>query len=91
MTCRVRDSRQITFEFLNRICLLRGWGGVKANLLRIGKLQTEIFVYGKCFHEILYHQTNINPTKIKEIITRYTYSIPSIGIVNLANFKIPVT
>ena len=36
----VRDGQEITVEFINRIYLLKGWG-VKANLLRIGKLQTE--------------------------------------------------
>ena len=41
----VRDGQEITVEFINRIYLLKGWG-VKANLLRIGKLQTEKFFIG---------------------------------------------
>ena len=49
-----RDYRHITFKFLNRICLPRGWG-VKTNLLRIGKLETENFYsLNKFFHKILY-------------------------------------
>ena len=45
------DHQQITFEFLNRICLLSKGVGVKANLLRKG--EAEIFnllnIFLKCF------------------------------------------
>ena len=73
-----KDCRQITFEFLNRIRLLRGWE-VKANLLRIGKLQTVIFHWlNKYFHEILYQPIKlgiINPTKIMELKIKSKYTV----------------
>ena len=51
-TC-FRDRRQITLEFLDGLCMPKGVG-VKANLLRKGKLLTKN----------LYHQTTKNPTKV---------------------------
>ena len=47
----LRDLPNATFEFPNRICLLRGWRGggggvwlVKANMLRIAKLGQKSFI-----------------------------------------------
>ena len=64
-----RDRQQITFEFLNRICLLKGWG-VKANLSRIDETWTKIF-YRVCdsFQRTLGHETTKNATKTKEVKT----------------------
>ena len=51
--CSFWDHQQITFEFLNKICLLIKEVRVKEYLLRKGKLQTKIFyqlnIFTKCF------------------------------------------
>ena len=53
---------QTTFEFLNRICL------VKAILLGIGKPGTKIFdQLGKYFHKILYHRTTVSGDNTEKI------------------------
>ena len=60
----------------------REGGGGSRRMLRISKLQVEIFLLAKHFRKILYHQTIINTTEKKE---------PSISIANLAYFKFMVT
>ena len=77
----IRDHRQITFEFLNRICLLRG-EGIKANLSRISEPRTKIFyrpvIFTKCFILLLLRSESCT---VLLILTRSV-----IGIANLPKF-----
>ena len=64
----ISGRRQISFRFVNRVSLLGGGdGGVKANLLRKGKLWIKFFLSAKYFHKILSYQNTASPTKIKEL------------------------
>ena len=49
---------------------------MKPNLLRMAKIKTKIFymtVWAKDVHQILYHQTTMYRTKIKEVKTVSVY------------------
>ena len=55
---------KMTFEFLNKICLLKGWGSLGKSA-KNRQILDENLLLAKFFYIILYHQTTINPTKIK--------------------------
>ena len=52
--------------------LLEGGGQDKS--VASNKISGGNLLLGKYFYKILYHQTNINKTKIKELRTSYTQS-----------------
>ena len=86
MEQEIRDLPQITFEFLNRICLLRGWGS-QGKFVEDRQTLDKNLLQANYFNKIFYHHTNINPTKIKKVTTvpyyKHKLMRPSIGVVNL--------
>ena len=63
---RIRDRRQITLEFLN---LSANGGGSQGKSVKNRWNLEENLLSATYFHKILYHQTTINSTRIKEVKT----------------------